>query len=371
MLPTLRDAATAADSGATRTSALVDLAELRQKCLRLEDSRRRATTAEAASIAAERMLTIADEEIERAIRTAISTVAQRTADYYGRLVRGGPFTDIELVYKPARSGQVEFSLTFDGRHPRVSPPQRIMSTSQQNALGIALHLAWLKLHPQRWRVLVLDDVINSFDAPHRQGLARLLADEFADWQVIALTHDRSFKEILRRTVKGWQFKEIVAFSPRGGPHLADGDPRAALRARLDEGAVAMEVAHLARRALEHGLATPLAKLEYEIRYDPDQRYGAADYLQALRRGFKRCNSALKDLPVLARMEADSCMSNLGVHDRPDATSLTTDDLYRLVDDLDELDNALRCGQCNEPVWRQRRSESRGDSSRCGCGALAA
>jgi hypothetical protein len=372
VLPKLREAASAADSGTVRTRAIINLAELRQKWLRLEESGFTASAAKTASLAAARMLKIADEETERAISAAIARVGQLTADYYGRLVRGSPFTEIDLLYKPARSGQVEFSLTFDSRHPNVTPPQRIMSTSQQNALGIALHLAHLKLQPGSWRTLVLDDVINSFDAQHRQGLARLLADEFAQWQVIALTHDRSFKEILSRTMKGWRFKEILAFSPRGGPELSDEDPRDALRARLGDGAVAMEVAPLARRALERGLATPLYKLGYEtLRYDPEQRYGPADYLSALRRGLKRSKSPLKDLAVLGRMQADGYMATLGVHDRLDATALTTDDLYRLVDDLDELDQALHCPHCHQPVWRERRSVSGGETSHCGCGALAA
>jgi len=370
ILPKLRETATA-DSGAAQAGALVDLAELLQKCIRLEDAQRRHRAAEQAQAAVQRILAIADEEIEQAVKTAIKRLGALTADYYGRLVRGTPFSDVELVYKPARSGQVEFSLTFDGRHRSISPPQRIMSTSQLNALSLALHFARLKLDAQPWRTLFLDDVVNSFDAPHRQGLARLLADDFSDWQVIALTHDRGFTEVLRRTVKGWAFKEIIAFSPRGGPQLSDGDPRVALRARLDEGATAMEVAHLARRALEQGLSTPLRKLGYEIRFDPEQRYTARDYLKALRRGFKHSGSQLADLPVLARMDVDSYMSNLGVHDRSDATVLTTDDLYRLVEDLEELEVALRCESCHEQVWKQRRSQSGDDSFRCGCGALAA
>lgn len=65
------------------------------------------------------------------------------------------------------------------------------------------------------------------------------------------------------------------------------------------------------------------------------------------------------------------MSNFGVHHRVDATALMTDDLYRLVDDLDEFDSALRCSSCNEPVWKQHRSDAGRDSFRCGCGALAA
>ena len=370
LLPAFREAARVDSRGAQR-QALVALAELRQKYLRLRQAEDRDTAAQTAHTAAKRMLALADEEIEQTTKAAIKQVSALAADYYRRLVSSSPITDVELVYKPARAGQVEFSLTFDARHHSVTPPQRIMSTSQMNALGLALHLARLKLGGQPWRTVFLDDVVNSFDAPHRQGLARLLAEEFADWQVIVLTHDRWFKDILRRTVKGWEFKDITAFSSRGGPRLSAGDPRAALRAELDDGATGMEVAHLARRALEQTLNTPLAKLEYDLRYDPDQRYGAHDYLVALRRGLSHAKSPLKDLPVLGRMDTDSYMVNLGVHDRLDATALTTEDLYRLLDDLEELDAALRCESCNEPVWQQHRSHHGGESFRCGCGALAA
>jgi hypothetical protein len=317
------------------------------------------------------MLALVDEEIEQAIGTAIQTVGALAGDYYGRLVRGSPFTDVRLVYRTTRSGQIEFSLTYDDRHKDISPPQRVMSTSQLNTLGIALHLARLQIDVQPWRTVILDDVVNSFDAPHRQGLARLLADEFADWQVIVLTHDRAFRDILRRTVRGWDFKEIIAFSPAGGPVVSDADPRVVLRERLDRGDTAMEVGTLARRALEQGLSTPLWKLGYEIRYDPDQRYGPHDYLTALRRGFKRSKSRLSGEPVLARIEVASYMTTFTAHDRADSSALTTDDLYRLVDDLDELDAALHCSTCGDPVWKERRQQSGGPVLHCKCGALAA
>jgi recombinational DNA repair ATPase RecF len=370
MLPRLRELASS-QSRSAQTQSLVELTELRQKYLRLGRAERLERVTGQAYSAVRRILEIADEEIEQSISAAVARLSSLTADYYGRLVRGSPITDVKLVYRKARSGQLEFSLTFDGRHRGVTPPQRIMSTSQLNALGLALHLARLKLDEDVWRTMFLDDLVNSFDASHRQGLARLLVDEFADWQLIALTHDRAFEDILRRTVKGWSFKEIIAFSPSGGPQLSDGDPRVALRERLDNGASAMEAAHLARRALEQGLSTPLYRLAYAIRFDPDQRYTAQDYLRALRAGFKRSKSPLKDLAVLRRMDADSYMSNLGVHHRIDSSALTTDDLYRLADDLDELDRELNCGVCEEPVWRTHRSAGSGESFQCGCGALAA
>jgi hypothetical protein len=370
LLPALRGEA-AGDSGSSQAQSLVALTELREKYIRLQHAEQRHGAALKAHAALKRMLALADEEIERATKAAIKRISCLTGDFYSRLLSASPITDVQIVYKAARAGQVEFSLTFDARHRDVTPPQRIMSSSQMNALGLALHLARLKLETQPWRAVFLDDVVNSFDASHRQGLARLLAEEFADWQVIMLTHDRAFKDILRRTVKDWEFKDITAFSPGGGPQLSDGDPAHALRERLDNGATGMDVAHLARRALEQALNTPLAKLGYEIRYDPDQRYGAHDYLVALRRGLSHAKSPLKDLPVLGRIATDSYMVNLGVHARLDATALTTDDLYRLADDLDELRAALRCGTCDEPVWQQHRTGHGAHGFRCGCGALAA
>jgi hypothetical protein len=340
---------------------------LRQKCLRLDDAQRPRHAAEEIERATARMLEIADEEIERAITATIERLGERAADLYARLVRGAPYSDVKLIYRPTRSGQVEFSLTFDGRHADVSPPQRIMSTSQLNALGLALMLARLSEEPCGWRTLVLDDVVNAFDATHRQGLARLLADEFADWQVIVLTHDRAFREILRSVTKQWRFQEVIAFSPRSGPVFNDADPRVELRRRLvEDGATAMELAHLARRALEQGLWRPLYKLRFPaLHFDPEQRYGVRDYLHALRRGFKQASSPLKDLRVLARMEVDSYMVNLGVHDRFDAAALSTDDLLRLADDLDELDAALHCQGCRAPIWRQ----DGGAGMHCACGTL--
>jgi hypothetical protein len=368
-LPDLREQASQGDDDA-QTRALIALAELRQKCLRLAQAEERHHALATAHAATTRILELAEEEIETATKDAIERVSALAGEYYDRLRTSSPITDVRLRYKRARAGQVEFTLTYDHRHRNVSPPQRIMSTSQLNALGLALHLARLKLEDQPWRTVFLDDVVNSFDANHRQGLARLLNEEFSAWQMIVLTHDRAFNDILRRSTSGWRFREIAAFSPRGGPQLSDSEPRRALRARLDDGATPMEVAHLARRALEQSLRTPLAKLGYEIRYDPDQRYTAHDYLLALRRGLAHAGSPLNDLPLLDRMETASYMANLGVHDR-DATVATTDDLLRLADDLDELDNAFHCAGCGEPVWRQHRPQHGRESFRCGCGALAA
>lgn len=347
--------------------ALARLVRLQEYVRRLREAERRSEAATAAAAATAAVLEITDNKIRTAIEAAIGRIGTLAANYYGRLVSSPVYSDVTLEYRTGRAGGIEFSLVFDGRH-RVSPPQRVMSESQLNALGLALFLAQLKVDPNPWRTIVLDDVVNSFDANHRVGLGRLLAEEFADWQVFLVTHDRVFATLARKILAGWRFSEIAAWTPTGGPVLADGNARERLRTRLAEGRSAGELGGLARVALEQGLSLPLEKLCLEIRYDPLGRYSAHEYLLALRRGLRDRKSSLAGLPVLARMEADSYLVNIGAHDRPADPALTVDDLRRLVDDLTELEEAFVCTACGDAVWSLSRDAGR--HHQCRCSALA-
>lgn len=267
--------AAAASSVATRgrTRALADLVRLRDQAGRVRAADARAAASASVAAGVDALLAITDAEIRRAIEGAITGIGTLAADYYGRLVATPVYGDVKLEYRTGRAGGIEFSLLFDGRHS-VTPPQRVMSESQLNALGLALFLAELKVDPQSWRALVLDDVVNSFDANHRVGLARLLAEEFSEWQVLLVTHDRVFATLARKLLHGWRFSQVAAWTPQGGPVIADGDAREQLRVRLAEGCSAAELGGLARVALEQGLSLPLEKLALEIRYDPLGRHGA-------------------------------------------------------------------------------------------------
>jgi hypothetical protein len=248
----------------------------------------------------------------------------------------------------------------------VSPPQRVVSESQLNALGLAFFFARLKVENTEWRTIVLDDVVNSFDADHRMGLARLLAEEFSDWQVLLFTHDSSFTLLAEQILKGWRFWQIVAWSAAGGPVLGDADPLRRLKARLDAGETALDLGGLARVALERSLSRPLERLGLPIRHDPRSRFSSSEYLDALQDGFTDRGSSLKDLAVLKRMKAQSYLTNIGAHDRPANPTLSTADLRQMADDLDELAVGLICQDCAKPVWEIHKDLRH---SQCECGKL--
>lgn len=367
VVPALRTAATPKESPGL--AALTSLHDLREQSKRLRKRQAEQIALEAAHTAVQKTLEIADTTIKAAVEDALKPIQDLAARYFGVLMVDDVYSDIELVYAARRSGQVEFSVVFAGHQPPLSPPQRIMSESQLNALGIALLLARLKHEDQAWRTLVLDDVVNGFDAPHRQGLLRLLEDEFKDWQVIVFSHDAAFRDIaMQASGGGWTFLEIVKWTPGGGLVLDDGDPLDRLESELAAGVGSSGLGGYARAALEGGLSRPLMKLGYrELRYDPKGRFSAHDFLMGLRGGLKRAESPLAELDVFDRMGGANYMATSLVHRRDGALEPTRDDLLRLAKDLRELEEALVCDECGKPVWYLSNDSSR----QCECGALKA
>lgn len=354
-------------AGSESTAALLALKGLKDQVVRLHAEQAELDRIATRKTAADQLLAITEQEVEKAIRTALDDLSDLIERYYTELAYGGLYSDIKLKYLTTYAGGIEFSVVFDGRKT-ISPPQAIMSTSQLNALGLAMFLARANKREPNWRAVVLDDVVNSFDASFRQGLIRILVSDFADWQVLLLSHDRAFTDLVRREGgSGWRQQQIVRWTPAGGPILGAGDPLERLRELLGEGASAAECAGWARQALEGRLGHIVAKLEYEVPYRPHGRYTAGDFLVALRRGLAHSNEELAKLPALARLEGDNYMAALGVHDREDAAALSVADFARLADDLEELMDGLRCADCHEPVWKAQR----GDHHACQCSRMVA
>jgi hypothetical protein len=367
LAPQLREAARPQVS--PQQAAREELFEIRGAMRSLHNRRRTEVAADGAYDALDALMDLADREIGSAVTEALAPISELAGRYFEVLVADPHYTDLDLVYSQRRSGQVEFSIRFAGRQDQLSPPQRIMSESQLNALGLALLLARIKYEDGAWRTLILDDVVNSFDASHRHGLMRLLRDEFADWQVIVFSHDAGFRDVAIAADRGWTVREIAYWTPDGGPVMGDGDPLQRLSSELDRGAGAGGLGGYARAALEGSLSRPLAKLGYRrMRFDPKARFNALDFLTGLRRGLEEVGSPLAEVPVLSRITADNYMTTSLVHQRPGVPEPTTEELRRLATDLKELHDAFRCDGCQKPVWHAERSDG---SHQCGCEALRA
>ena len=363
----LRNAVRDASTDSEGIRALMALVGLRDQHLRESNAKNKNECAQSVATTFQTLLSVTTDRIQREVEVALASLSDLVSNYYSLLRTSGLYTGIKLSYTTSRSGGVEFHVEFDGRHD-VTPPHRVMSESQLNSLGLALFLARLKQGDQPWNFFVLDDVVNSFDADHRMGLATLIQQEFPDWQVLFLTHDRFFQSLARDIFNDWIFASIGAWTAFGGPIFTRGSSLDLLKARLADGRSAAELGGVARMALEEGLSRPLAKLELPIRYDPFNRFSARDFLDALRGGLKRAETdSLRNLDVLKRMSAETYVSNLAAHHRPTDPLPTVQELSRVASDLTELHEAFRCSSCDSNVWKLF-NDSR-HSWQCSCGAL--
>ena len=71
--------------------------------------------------------------------------------------------------------------------------------------------------------MVLDDVVTSYDVERRKNIARVLAERFDSFQIVLVTHDEQFFNILPDHLHAshWSFKRITDLRPGFGPHFAD------------------------------------------------------------------------------------------------------------------------------------------------------
>ena len=91
-------------------------------------------------------------------------------------------------------------ISFNGIE--IDYPQLFLNEARLSALALAIYFAGRKLAENQTkndmpRIMVLDDVLIGLDQSNRLPVLEVLGDEFSDWQIILLTHDRVWFEMAK------------------------------------------------------------------------------------------------------------------------------------------------------------------------------
>ena len=137
------------------------------------------------------------------------------------------------------TNQQRLQLVIDfARNRKGVVPTGYLSDSQIHALALSLRLAAIRLFNGGVPVIVLDDVVTSYDADHRKSIAAMLAKHFSDHQVVLVTHDERFFMLLQdhQPRSTWSFRRIAELKPDFGPAFHDyRTPDEVIQAKLDSG----------------------------------------------------------------------------------------------------------------------------------------
>jgi len=102
-------------------------------------------------------------------------------------------------------------------NPNIKKPHTFLNEAKWSAIGLSIRFSILdiKLYTADLKALVIDDMLLSLDMRNRNIVLNLLLNKFSpDYQLILMTHDKSFFELAKKKVniigqsKKWQTIEI-------------------------------------------------------------------------------------------------------------------------------------------------------------------
>ena len=104
----------------------------------------------------------------------------------------------------------------------VDPAYKYLSESQLNSFGLAVFLASATHFNKECKFLILDDVVNSFDSYKRPLLIELIKNHLKDRQILLLTHDRFWRDLLHRSLPNWKKIDFTTYVFGVGPTMRPG-----------------------------------------------------------------------------------------------------------------------------------------------------
>ena len=175
-------------------------------------------------------------------------------------------------------------------YPVEHPPQ-FLNEARLTAMGLALYLAGAEASTPKagsggaTRLLVLDDVLIGLDLSNRIPVLRLLEEEFKDWQVLLLTHDRVWFDLAQEYTEQnqrWEYLKLLEVPTTPGSYsMPLIEPHKSLLSVAEKHLQAndlMAAAVYVRAAFETRVRNVCKEFGVKIAYKPDPKEIKVDKL---------------------------------------------------------------------------------------------
>jgi DNA repair exonuclease SbcCD ATPase subunit len=178
---------------------------------------------------AEKLYSTFSETKKMKIQKVYDTIQGDIRSFYSTLHPGEPHKNIELMVALGRRASTELKIESFGREGE--DPRALTSEGHIDSLGLCIFLAFVKKFDEGCSLIVLDDVVTTVDARHRENICKLLLEEFGDKQLIITTHDGVWYEQLHASQRAYgmegNFKNmvIVNWNIDTGPIIRPYKPR--------------------------------------------------------------------------------------------------------------------------------------------------
>lgn len=246
-----------------------------------------------------------------------------------------------------KSKAVELEIEFVSK--KVSPAFKVLSESQVNSFGLAIFLASIKIFNEDFKFIILDDIINSFDAHKRPKVLSLIKTNFPDHQFLILTHDQIWYDQIQNRFPNWLKYKFQGWDSSSGPKykLAKNSIDEIVDELNDDENIS--AGQKLGRYLEWRLQEINQNLQTAIKYRIDNQYSMIELFNPLK---KRIKDLLSERHSLYKLFSDldglSSFRNYSAHYKNSSTSFTSSELLTVVKLWIQIENGLICqsGTCD-------------------------
>jgi len=275
--------------------------------------------------------------------------------------------EIKLV--TGRDKAVELEIEFVDE--KISPAYKFMSESQVNSFGLAIFLSAVKYFNSDFKFIILDDVVNSFDAFKRPKVSQLLAAKFNDFQVLMLTHDQIFFDTVQRDFPQWNRYKFKSWDYTTGPRCSfsknyieeiqdfiDDDNPIAAGQKLG-------------RYLEMVFGIVNQNLKTPIQYKLENVYTLSEFYNPLVKRFKDKLKLPNKIHLISNLflefEQGTIFRNYCAHYKNEETQFTAEEIDAVFKKWLEIEAQIYCEECKSYCHLENINNT--NYVRCNCGTL--
>jgi len=280
--------------------------------------------------------------------------------FHSMLHPNEPHTNIELTVALGRRASTEIKMESFGREGE--DPRALTSEGHLDSLGLCIFLAFVKKFNEGCSLIVLDDVVTTIDARHRENICKLLLSQFGDKQLVLTTHDGVWYEQLCASQRAYgvdgKFKNltIVDWYRDTGPIIRPYKPRWEVIQEKVASGDKRGAGNEGRQYLEWILAKICVSTDTHIppKALEGQQYQVGDLLAPAKRRVEEL--VRDDDPIKARilekfrnLEATIIMGNLLSHNNILAEQVSIEEVRSFCNCVHELHSVFMCPDCGHLI----------------------
>jgi len=293
----------------------------------------------------EGILSLYNDWIKAQIQVAFDTISGDIVDYFNLLENNHPYIkNPKIKLLTDRDKAIELEIEFAGE--ALSPAYKVLSESQINSFGLAVFLAAVKHFNTEFKFIILDDVINSFDAFKRPRVIQLLDQYFSDHQLLVLTHDPVWYDRLMRSFPNWNRLRFYGWDYITGPKVEVGkDAFEQIQEDLDKD-LGVEAGQKLGRYLEWVLQVLNQSYQTPIKFKISNEYTLDELFTPFKKRVKdKLKTTHKVAAMLENFDVNTGFRNFCMHWKDG--QFTSDEIQEIFNLWKEIEMELTCKECNQ------------------------